>query len=102
MDNNLAEKTENGIFILSPEQLEKIVLNALKKHDSEKQQAEKNTTVYTFNQARKILKIGYDKLNKLIENGYLRTTADGKKIPQTEIDNFLSNEKTAPSETEAV
>jgi len=42
----------------------------------------------SFNKARKILGIGYDSLNRLVENEQIKTTSDGRKISLAELNRY--------------
>ncbi len=75
---------QNTITIPTLEQIKQAVREVLKEQNIEK----KSNKVLTKNKARVKLGIGYEKLNKLIENDLLKTTADGK-ITELEINRYL-------------
>ncbi|MBN2664553.1 MAG: helix-turn-helix domain-containing protein [Bacteroidales bacterium] len=72
-------------FTLTPYELEEIIVKTIKK-TFEQMSEEKNLKIgqmYSFNEARKILKIGYEKLYRWIDNGTLKTI--NGMIPHSEI-----------------
>jgi len=81
---------ENQIIVTTPQQIESIIIGALKKYDSEKQNKESNSKLLTINQVRKATHIGYAKIRKLIASGLLKATQD-EKILQSELDKYLEN-----------
>jgi len=83
---------ENFILIPIPfEQLEKTIEKAVNKAVNEaiKKTNNLNSTVYSINQAKKILKIGDPKIKQLIAAGLIKTTKDGKKISAYELNEYL-------------
>ncbi len=48
----------------------------------------KNVKMYSINKVAQKLHLGHDTVKNLIAEGYLGTTADGKYIPQYELDRY--------------
>ena len=90
METSKVKNMETRIIVTTPEQIESIIIGALKRYDSEKQNKESNLKVLTINQVAKALHIGHTSVGNLIKNGILKAT-ENNKIRQTELDRYLSN-----------
>jgi len=84
MKTNISELSINEF----KELVESTVVNALHK----KELVQSQTKLYSRNEARIKLHIGYKTLNTLIEIGRIKTTPDKKYIPEVELNNYLGNE----------
>lgn len=85
---------ETQMVVVPAGQLLDMIETALEKklneHSLEKSQAV-GEPLYYINQVAKILKKSHATVKKLIRNGLLRTTQDGKLIPQSSIEEFLKS-----------
>ena len=80
---------QNSITVPTLEQIKQAIWETML--EFEKTKIKTSNKVYSKNQARITLGIGYEKLNKLIDAGLLKTTADGK-LTEFEINKYLGNE----------
>ncbi len=77
------------IITISPTQLQKTIVEALRKYDQEKQSKEDITGTVSINQAAKILNVAHATVKKLIATGELKTTADQRRIPKKALNEYL-------------
>jgi len=80
----------NKITLLTPEELEHIVMAALKKHETELHNKESEHTFFTINKVAKLLKRSHTTIKKLVESGIIESTQDGM-ISQKHLDDYLKN-----------
>ncbi|WP_289055512.1 hypothetical protein [Carboxylicivirga marina] len=74
--------------------MESIVLRTLRKYDRIREVEKKaEETLLPKNKAAKTLGVCYNTLARLIKEGLIQTTLDGKKIPQSSIDIYLNQSK---------
>ena len=77
------------IIITSEEKLVKVFRKVLKEHEAEKE-ALTPVKVYTINGAARITRLSHATIKKLVRNGIIKTTRDGK-ITEPELNNYLKN-----------
>lgn len=84
-----------NVIVTTPEELQKLISETVKTEVSKALQNRTNEDsrmkLYSMNQVRMILKIGHHKLKRLIEDGILPTTADGK-ISHSAITAYIDNQ----------
>ncbi len=80
------------VITLTPDQLQKSIVEALRQYDEEKQARQELTGTYSINQAAKVLRVAHATLKKLIENGQIKSTSDNRRIPIQALNNYLQND----------
>ncbi len=84
--------------------LKDIVKDVFTEFETERQNKDFERKTFTTQETAEQIGRSYNHVSNLVKRGILQTTADGKFISGYEINRYLriNNEKTAPSETEAV
>ena len=81
---------EEKIIVTTPETIEKIVLKALYKYNTEQANKRSETKLLTINKVAKILGVSHTTVKNLTENETIKTTADNK-ITEKELNRYLEN-----------
>lgn len=81
--------TQVEIITISPTQLQKTIVEALRKYDQEKESRQEISGTVSINQAAKTLNVAHATVKKLISSGELKTTADQKRIPKKALNDYL-------------
>jgi hypothetical protein len=76
------------LFSISPEELKKLISDTVRETLADMENTEKQPLLLSRNKARKLLHIGYSKLDSLIRDGQLYATEDGR-IPYWSIEEYL-------------
>jgi hypothetical protein len=78
-------------ILLSKDEIKNLLKEVLQEHEIEKQKKEMRNVLLSFNKVTKELRIGYEKLKKLIDADIIKTTPDGKHITQAELNKYMSS-----------
>jgi len=75
------------LIITSQKEIKSIMFEVLKEFESNR--AKQNTELIPKSKVAKMLHIGYDKINRLIDEQVFSLTAC-KRIPKTQVENYLN------------
>ena len=78
---------------LSPEEIKKIVKEAINEHDKEKMNLSASATIYSFNQVKNILGCSHATVKKMVREGVLKTTRDQRRVPAWALNEYLNNKE---------
>lgn len=79
---------ENKIILTTPDEIESIVLSALKKYEETYLERVNENKFYSINQVAQMLNRSHTTISKLVANGTIKTTADNR-ISQSNLDEYL-------------
>jgi len=80
-----------NLIVITKEELSNLIDNSIKKAIAESNKNNFDVKTYSINKAAKILNMHADTLRKKINAGFVKTTADGKKISGVELENYLKD-----------
>ena len=87
----MAEQDKIILMSIDSEEFRQIIRDTVSEVLAEHQRNRNRKLAVSRNEARKLLGIGYKKLNRLILDGYIRITEDGR-IPYSSIEEYLKKE----------
>lgn len=76
---------------LSPDDMVSLIKKSIREVHEENVQAQNINRSYSFNQVAKELGRSFTTVKKLITEGKLKTTADGRRIPAQELNNYMKS-----------
>ncbi len=87
----MAEQDKIILMSIDSEEFRQIIRDTVSEVLAEHQRNRNRKLAVSRNEARKLLGIGYKKLNRLILDGHIRITEDGR-IPYSSIEEYLKKE----------
>lgn len=79
------------LITLSPDDMVSLIKKSIREVHQEDAQAQNTNKCYSINQASKELGLSFTTVKKLITAGKLKTTADGRRIPAQELNNYMKS-----------
>lgn len=75
---------------VSPEDLKRLVFEALEQHETMKQQNQVVSGTCSINAAAKTLRVSHTKLKNLIREGLLKTTTDQRRVLRKSLNEYMN------------
>ena len=84
---------EQIVFTFSVDELADMLITKIEQKGLFSQSVDESNSTLSFNQARKTLGISYEKLKRLIDQGFITTTSDQRRVIKKSINDYLNQKR---------